>query len=309
MLQRRFWNLTFIFLLLSNPLTLAYGGEGPGTTGARPDPVEMIRSLAGRWEGITSRGSQFVWTIEEDGRYESAYQVFSRQVKDKGRMRVASDGSIQYRADNGQTGSFTVSRDASGTQVLRGTVSGSRVTYEAKQVEARFTQRREEEARRDPEPQPPVASTKPLHPDLSEIGSFLNGCEKISANVARFVVIPTTATGDPVQDYTVHFQGMLSESVGITQYAVLKEGIEKGALKIYRGQYTLALAHPDGKEVLAHLSSAGVNALDIQKRSFDEVLVAVWLEATMPPNIRWGRSPALTGRCNLLNLVVIPKDY
>ncbi len=133
----------------------------PPSTVARPDPADVLRSLAGRWEGKASVGSRFVWTIEEDGRYESTYQEFSRQVKGRGKMWVASDGSIQYRADNGQSGVFTVSRDASGTQVLRGTVSGSRVTYEAKQVEARFTQRREEPVRPGTDTSTPQASDFP----------------------------------------------------------------------------------------------------------------------------------------------------
>ena len=107
------------------------------------DPAEALRRIAGRWEGVTSDGNRFEWIIHESGRYESLYREFGRVVRLGGSMRVNPDGSIQYRGDNGQTGSFTITREASGVQVLRGTVSGQSVTYQARQVEARVVLRTE----------------------------------------------------------------------------------------------------------------------------------------------------------------------
>jgi len=54
-------------------------------------------------------------------------------------MWITPDGSIHYRSDAGQTGVFTVSREASGAQVLQGRVIGHRMTYKMKQVTRKMT--------------------------------------------------------------------------------------------------------------------------------------------------------------------------
>jgi hypothetical protein len=112
-----------------------------------------------------------------------------------------------------------------------------------------------------------------------------------------------------VPDYTLRFQGVVSDRVAVTQYAVLSEGIEKGALKVYRGKYTVVLADPQSLDVVTSLSSTGVNAFDVEKRSIDQVLIGFWPEPVAPSKITWTDrtvSPALSGKCNLLNLVIFP---
>jgi hypothetical protein len=143
----------------------------------------------------------------------------------------------------------------------------------------------------------------------SEISAILDGCYKVPPNVARFVVIPTEPSGVKVPDYTLRFQGVVSDRVAVTQYAVLSEGIEKGALKVYRGKYTVVLADPQSLDVVTSLSSTGVNAFDVEKRSIDQVLIGFWPEPVAPSKITWTDrtvSPALSGKCNLLNLVIFP---
>jgi len=103
--------------------------------GRKKTSAEVPRNLVGKWQGVTSQRSNFVWIINEDGHYESVFRNrFGREVRRGGKMWVTPDGSIHYRDDRGQTGMFTVSREASGAQVLRGRVFGHRVTFKAKQV-------------------------------------------------------------------------------------------------------------------------------------------------------------------------------
>lgn len=108
---------------------------------ARPDPSQALRNLAGRWQGVTSGGQSFAWAIDENGRYESTYRQFGREVRRGGRIWVAGDGSIQWRSDTGQSGTLTVSREGSGGQVLQGTISGRAETFQASQTGVPATNR------------------------------------------------------------------------------------------------------------------------------------------------------------------------
>jgi branched-chain amino acid transport system substrate-binding protein len=97
---------------------------------------DTLRALAGRWEGVTSAGLRFAWTIEEDGRYVSEYRQLLRTVQDPGRISVAPDGSILWRAKSGQAG--TLVRSAS--TLFHGTVTGRKETFTLQLVEARAQQ-------------------------------------------------------------------------------------------------------------------------------------------------------------------------
>jgi hypothetical protein len=141
----------------------------------------------------------------------------------------------------------------------------------------------------------------------SETDALLDGCYSVPPTTARFVVLPTSPTGTSVPDFTLRFTGVLGDKVAVTRYEVLREGIEKGALKIYRGKYTLILANPATRETITSLTGTGLNAFDVEKRHLDDVLVAFVIGIEWP-KIDWtnqARTPALSGRCNLLNLVLL----
>jgi hypothetical protein len=109
-------------------LPLSYGAS---------DSSEVLKSLAGRWNGVTSGGLGFVWTVDENGQYESTYRQAGREVRRRGALVVGPDGTMRYRSEDGQTGTLTISRGGSGPLRLRGSVSGGETTFEATQVEAR----------------------------------------------------------------------------------------------------------------------------------------------------------------------------
>ncbi len=157
-------------------------------------------------------------------------------------------------------------------------------------------------------PKEPDAKAKSRPEARSEIAIILDGCYHVPPGIARFVVIPTTPT-KLAKDFELRFTGLLSKSVAVTRHAVISEGLEKAALKVYRGKYTLVLADPATRQVISSLSTMGINAFDVEKRSVDEALVAFFLENESPNNIDWsskGLTPALSGKCNLLNLVILP---
>ncbi|HEX7213964.1 MAG TPA: TPM domain-containing protein [Methylomirabilota bacterium] len=111
-----------------------------GQTAEDPAPLtlsEILKSLAGRWEGVTSTGSYFVWTIEQNGRYLSEYREAGRQMRRAGGILVKTDGSIEWRSETGQNGTLTVRTGRTGARQFRGTISGRPETFQATQVETR----------------------------------------------------------------------------------------------------------------------------------------------------------------------------
>lgn len=225
----------------------------PPSTVARPDPANVLRSLAGRWEGTTSLRTRFVWTIEEDGRYESTYQEFSRQVKGRGNIGVTPDGSIQYRADDGrQSGAFTVSREASGAQVLRGTVSGSRVTYEAKQVETRFIQRREEPPKQDQQvgakpPAPGKSAPEPTDAEATVRVTTTDG-GVLKGTIFGGTLTMKTAFGE-LKIEGKRIRSLSGSAVTLDDGSVLKGTVVGGNLQIVSSHGSLIIPGPKIKEI------------------------------------------------------------
>jgi hypothetical protein len=96
------------------------------TPGAAPptvrSPSDVLKGLAGRWQDVSRRrGELLVWTIEEDGRYQTLFRERSGQeFRQTGKISVTSEGRIQSRSDKGAAAVLTVNKDAAGAQVLRG---------------------------------------------------------------------------------------------------------------------------------------------------------------------------------------------
>ena len=89
---------------------------------------------------MTSGGSSFVWTIDENGKYESTYQQSGREVKRRGSLLFRPDGTTEYRSEDGQSGTLTVNERESAPRQLVGSVSGGKTTFQMTQVEARSSE-------------------------------------------------------------------------------------------------------------------------------------------------------------------------
>lgn len=107
---------------------------GPSSAGR---PSGVLESLAGRWDGVTSGGLRFVWTIDEAGQYDSVYGQSGKEVRRRGGLVIRPDGTLEYRSEDGQTGTLTVKRGESGPLRILGRVSGMKLTFEMTQTEGR----------------------------------------------------------------------------------------------------------------------------------------------------------------------------
>lgn len=142
----------------------------------------------------------------------------------------------------------------------------------------------------------------------TEIDSYLDACYTVPPHVSRFIVLPAEPTGIPVSDFTLKFRGVLGGKIAVIQNAVLKEGVDKGALKIFRGKWVMALGNAKTSELITSFTSAGVNSFDVEKRLLDDVMVFFAPQASLPSPLNWNeaaRTSALAGKCNLLNFVIL----
>jgi uncharacterized protein len=99
------------------PASIQQIGPAPTAT-----PAEVLKSLAGRWQDVTRRrGEVLVWTIEEDGRYQTVFRERSGQeFRQTGKISVTSEGRIESRSDKGAAAVLTVDKDDTGAQMIRG---------------------------------------------------------------------------------------------------------------------------------------------------------------------------------------------
>lgn len=161
--------------------------------------------------------------------------------------------------------------------------------------------------RSDSETQAPT--TPAAEPNKSELDLVLDSCSHVPPGVARFVVIPATPGRVQSPEYTLTFTGALSDRVASTRYAVLRQGLDIGALRLYQRRYTVLLADPASHEVIASFGSSGVGSFDVEKHRVEEALVAFLEGSEAEGAVDWGSgatTAALDGRCNLLNLVILP---
>lgn len=99
------------------PASIQQIGPAPTAT-----PAEVLKSLAGRWQDVSRRrGEVLVWTIEEDGRYQTVLRERSGQeFRQTGKISVSSEGRIESRSDKGAAAVLTVDKDDTGAQIVRG---------------------------------------------------------------------------------------------------------------------------------------------------------------------------------------------
>ena len=110
---------------------------GASISESRPGPGDVLRSLTGRWNAVSSRGERFIWTIKEDGSAEAAFDTGRRTSH---RISVEPDGSIEWRSETtGLTGVVTIDRDLSGAEILRVKVRDQTMTVEARRIDPRPT--------------------------------------------------------------------------------------------------------------------------------------------------------------------------
>lgn len=153
-------------------------------------------------------------------------------------------------------------------------------------------------------------TARPLPAATPEITKLLDECHIVHPNVARFVIIPTVPTGRPRADFKLTMIGLLAPNIAVTRYAVLKEGIEKEVLRVMPGQYSVVLADPLTRRVIRTFSGRGVSSFEIATRDAEDPLMSFVQPGDDASNIDWsqaGRTETLGGRCNIMNLVVLPK--
>jgi hypothetical protein len=100
----------------------------PTSFGTSHHPAASM-TLTGRWDGETSTGQRFIWTIEENGRYESIYRESGKEVRRGGLISVDRDGTIRWRGDGGQRGTLVQNDSGSGQPAFHGTVAGTKTTF------------------------------------------------------------------------------------------------------------------------------------------------------------------------------------
>lgn len=151
----------------------------------------------------------------------------------------------------------------------------------------------------------------------SEIPTILRGCDKVPQNMARIVVIPTSVDAPTAKEnsFRLRFTGAITDGakkamIAVVGHEMLLEGVGIGALRLSQEAWSIALAKPDTQSMVAAVSGVGLQAFNIEKKNPEDLLIGFWLDSNVPAKIDWRahtfRVPTAGGKCNILNLVILP---
>lgn len=149
------WDVTFDVMRITS---------GPdAATSVAPDSTDLLRRLEGRWMGKTSEGFTFEWVIDANGRYQTTFQRSGRPYRGGGTIWGDPNGEIQWKADgllSRQSGTLVLGDEGIRPALLKGTISGTQITFEVRRVAARIAVRtmspqQSEDGSRSPESRAP----------------------------------------------------------------------------------------------------------------------------------------------------------
>ena len=99
-----------------------------------------LKALAGHWVGSASSGAVFSWDIREDGTFDSV----SSAARTSGKISLRDERMV-WRNDGGASGGLLVEQ-AGASEILKGTVAGSLVTFELRRTPAAGTEVQRDQA-------------------------------------------------------------------------------------------------------------------------------------------------------------------